>query len=271
MPCAPKTMPSVLSVAGSDSSGGAGIQADVKTIAAHHLYAQTVITAITAQNTTGVQAVFALDPDLVEAQIHSVFQDIRPDAVKVGMLPNAAVVQAVVRALERNNAAHVVVDPVMVATSGSSLSSDEAVLALKEHLIPRALLLTPNLQEASVLAGFSLSTTQQVQDAARAILQMGPRAVLIKGGHFESQQSCARDYLLTSDGQGVWICGERISNPNTHGTGCTLSSAIACGLALGHDLETSVRNAKKYLTQALRAQLNLGRGSGPLDHLWMLP
>lgn len=266
-----KDMPSVLSVAGSDSSGGAGIQADVKTIAAHHLFAQTAITAVTAQNTLGVQMAVALDPDLVEAQIDAVFQDIRPAAVKIGMLPTAQVVRAVACALERNGAQNLVVDPVMVATSGSSLASHEAVEALRECLVPRSSVLTPNLHEASVLSGISIKTASQVQDAARTILRMGPGAVLVKGGHLDDQPSRADDYLLFPDGRGVWVTGERISNPNTHGTGCTLSSAIACGLARGLDVEHSVRNAKEYLTQALRAQLDLGRGSGPLDHLWMLP
>ncbi|MDO4503194.1 MAG: bifunctional hydroxymethylpyrimidine kinase/phosphomethylpyrimidine kinase [Coriobacteriia bacterium] len=263
-------MPSVLSVAGSDSSGGAGIQADIKAIAAHHLFAQTAVTAITAQNTLGVSAVQALSPELVEAQIDAVFQDIRPDAVKVGMIPTAEVAQAVARALERNGAKNVVVDPVMVATSGSSLTTDAAVLALREHLVPRALVLTPNLQEAQVLAGMDISSREEVEQAARIILELGPRAVLVKGGHFAADQPNADDYLLLASGQDLWIAGERISNPNTHGTGCTLSSAIACGLARGLDVEQAVRGAKEYLTNALRAQLDLGKGSGPLDHLYML-
>lgn len=264
-------MLSVLSIAGSDSSGGAGIQADIKTIAAHHLFAQTAITALTAQNTLGVAAVHAVPPSMVQDQIDAVYADIRPHAVKVGMLSDPQVVKAVAAALVRNNATNIVLDPVMVATSGSALSSNESVAALVEHLAPMAAVLTPNLQEAQVLARMTIDSPEAVEKAAQAILALGSESVLVKGGHFAPESTQASDYLIVRNAGGCWIEGPRVNNPNTHGTGCTLSSAIACGLAKGAGIRQAVEDAKRYLTRALQANLNLGSGSGPLDHLWMLP
>ena len=260
-------MKSVLSIAGSDSSGGAGIQADIKTIEAHHLFAQTAITALTAQNTTGVYGVLEVEPTFVEQQIDVVFDDIRPDAVKIGMVSSATIVDAIVAALVRNGATNIVVDPVMVATSGAELSSDTAVVALREKLIPLATVITPNIPEAEVLFGATIDSPQAQEDAARAIAQATGVAVLVKGGHGAND---ANDVLGRPDGSVTWFNGERIDTGNTHGTGCTLSSAIACGLAVGLSLEQSIDRAKRYLTGALAAGLDLGKGSGPMDHMWQL-
>ena len=258
-------MKSVLSIAGSDSSGGAGIQADVKTIQAHHLFAQTAITALTAQNTTGVYGVLDIDPAFVKRQIDVVFDDIRPDAVKIGMVSSPAIVEAIVEALVSNNAENIVVDPVMVATSGSELSSNEAVVALRERLIPLATVITPNMPEAEVLFGASFEGRAGQERAAVAIARETGVAVLVKGCHGEND---ANDVLARPDGTVTWFEGERIETSNTHGTGCTLSSAIACGLAVGKTLEESVASAKNYITGALSAGLDIGRGSGPMDHMW---
>lgn len=258
-------MKSVLSIAGSDSSGGAGIQADIKTIQAHHLFAQTAITALTAQNTTGVYGVLDVDPAFVEQQIDVVFDDIRPDAVKIGMVSSPAIVDAIVAALIRNGATNIVVDPVMVATSGSELSSDEAVVALREKLIPLATVITPNMPEAEVLFGAHVENAADQERAAIEIARATGVAVLVKGGHGEND---ANDVLARPDGTIAWFEGERVDTANTHGTGCTLSSAIACGLAVGKPLEEAVKSAKDYITGALSAGLDLGRGSGPMDHMW---
>ena len=269
---------SVLSIAGSDSSGGAGIQADIKTIQAMGLFAQTAITAITAQNTMGVTAVHDIPLDIVKAQIDAVFADIRPDAVKIGMVSSADIAQVIGEALSEHDAEHVVVDPVMVATSGSALAADGAVEGMRTHLFPHAELITPNLSEAQVLAGFEILTAADALRAAQAIAGTCGAAVLIKGGHGlagtghteDEAGSCADDLLYLPDGTARWFLGQRVDNPNTHGTGCTLSSAIASGLALGCDLVEAVGNAKGYITHALEAQLDLGRGSGPLDHFWAM-
>ncbi len=258
-------MKSVLTIAGSDSSGGAGIQADIKTIAAHGLFAQSAITALTAQNTTGVYGVHDVPPPFVAQQIDVVFSDIRPDAVKIGMVSSAGIVDAIAEALARNEAANIVVDPVMVATSGSELASNEAVITLREKLIPLATVITPNIPEAEALFGGRIATRDEQEQAACAIARATGVAVLVKGGHGEND---ANDVLALPNGGLTWFEGERIDNPNTHGTGCTLSSAIACGLAAGLTLEDSIAQAKRYITGALAAQLNLGRGSGPLDHMW---
>lgn len=260
-----RSMESVLTIAGSDSSGGAGIQADIKTIGAHHLFAQSVITALTAQNTTGVYGIFDIPPDFVAKQIDVVFDDIRPDAVKIGMVSSSDIVAAIVDRLKANDARNIVVDPVMVATSGSNLSSDEAVLTLRRELIPLADVITPNIPEAEVLSGFSIKSGGDQEQAAKCIMQECGVAVLVKGGHGEND---ANDVLVLPSGEIVWFYAPRINNPNTHGTGCTLSSAIACGLAVGKDVPDAVRDAKAYLAGALAAQLNLGRGAGPLDHFW---
>ncbi len=258
-------MKSVLSIAGSDSSGGAGIQADIKTIEAHLLFAQTAITALTAQNTTGVYGVLDIDPEFVAQQIRVVFDDIRPDAVKIGMVSSPQIVDAIADALVECGATNIVVDPVMVATSGSELSSDGAVAALRERLIPLATVITPNIPETRVLSGKAVTSRSEQEEAARAIAHDAGVAVLAKGGHGEND---ANDVLVLPDGSVRWFEGERIATGNTHGTGCTLSSAIACGLAEGLSLEDSVLRAKGYVTGALGAGLDLGRGSGPLDHMW---
>ena len=258
-------MKSVLSIAGSDSSGGAGIQADIKTIQAHHLFAQTAITALTAQNTTGVYGVLDVEPAFVAQQIDVVFEDIRPDAVKIGMVSSPMIVDAIVDALVRNGATNIVVDPVMVATSGSELSSNEAVVALREKLIPLATVITPNMPEAEVLFGAHIENAADQERAAVEIARATDVAVLVKGGHGEND---ANDVLARPDGTVTWFEGERVDTANTHGTGCTLSSAIACGLAVGKPLEEAVKSAKDYITGALSAGLDLGHGSGPMDHMW---
>lgn len=260
-----KTIEAVLSIAGSDSSGGAGIQADVKTIAAHGLFAETAITALTAQNTLGVTGVVAVDPAFVAAQIDAVFEDIRPAAVKIGMVSSAAIIEAVACALERHGARNIVVDPVMVATSGARLIDEEAVRALKERLLPLADIATPNLPEAAALCGFAVDDEASMERAARTLVAAGRGGVLVKGGHAAAS---ADDVLVQPDGALTWLRAPRIATPNTHGTGCTLSSAIACGLARGWTMEQAVRSAKDYVTGALAAGLDLGRGSGPLDHMW---
>lgn len=258
-------MKSVLTIAGSDSSGGAGIQADIKTIAAHHLFAQSAITALTAQNTTGVYGVHDVPSEFVAQQIDVVFDDIRPDAVKIGMVSSAKIVEAIADALVRNDACNIVVDPVMVATSGSDLASGEAVIALREKLMPLATVATPNIPESQVLSGIAIENESDQEEAACRIAAEIGCATLVKGGHGMHD---ANDVLAYADGRTAWLEGERIDNPNTHGTGCTLSSAIACGLATGLTLENAVKQAKAYLEGALKAGLDLGRGSGPLDHMW---
>lgn len=260
-------IPSVISIAGSDSSGGAGIQADIKTISAHRLYASTAITALTAQNTTGVFAVQEATPQMVAAQIDAVFSDIRPDAVKVGMVSSAAIITVIAERLKHWQATNIVVDPVMVATSGASLLATDAVEALRNTLLPLATVLTPNLPEAQVLTGrdIDVADSAAVEQAASRIAQLGCRAVLLKGGH-ASGQAEARD-LLYHDGNYVWLNAPWVGTINTHGTGCTLSSAIACGLAAGLPLEQAVRSAKAYVSAALSTGLDLGQGTGPLNHL----
>lgn len=260
-------IPAVLSIAGSDSSGGAGIQADIKTIASHKLYAETVITALTAQNTLGVQGVLPVEAAFIGAQMDSVFADIRPDAVKIGMVPTPEAAEAIAVGLEKAQAAHVVLDPVMVATSGATLADSPAVEAIVAHLLPLAEIVTPNIPEAEVLAGASIATREDRETAARAIqdkMQAG-KWVLIKGGH---AADTADDLLLTEHGRCVWLHHKLIDTPNTHGTGCTLSSAIACGLASGFDVQASVSKAKQYVTGALECDPGMGRGCGPLDHMW---
>ena len=261
-----KEIPSVLSIAGSDSSGGAGVQADIKTIQAFGLFAQTAITALTAQNTTGVYGVQDVDALFVRRQIDVVFQDIRPDAVKIGMVSSADIANAVADGLQANGACGIVLDPVMVSTSGSALMADETVKTLVERLFPMADLLTPNLPEAEMLAGMRIDSEDDMLRAAKAIhANMRPDAyVLVKGGHLARS---ANDLLFGAD-SAEWICGKRIETQNSHGTGCSLSSAIACGLACGHPMSQSVREAKAYLTGALMHDPQLGKGNGPLDHMW---
>lgn len=258
-------MHTVLTIAGSDCSGGAGIQADIKTIAAHDLYAMSAITALTAQNTTGVYGIMEVTPEFLENQLTCIFEDIFPDAVKIGMVSSPELIHVISAGLKRYRARHIVVDPVMVSTSGSSLLKDEAEEALVKELLPLAEVITPNIPEAGRLSGMEIRTPEDMQEAARRISEHCPAAVLIKGGH---DTNTAND-LLYHEGRGSWFYGERIHNPNTHGTGCTLSSAIASNLALGATLEESVARAKEYISGALRQQLDLGAGSGPLDHMYL--
>ncbi len=261
-----KKMKTALTIAGSDSSGGAGIQADIKTMTVNGVYAMSVITALTAQNTTGVRSVMNVTPEFLEEQMDCVFTDLRPDAVKIGMLPSAELMRAVAGKLREYGAIRIVVDPVMVATSGSRLMEEDAVQVMKEELFPLADVITPNLPEAEVLSGRTIVTEQEMEDAAAWIGQTCRTAVLLKGGH---QRNDAND-LLYRDGSLRWFRGKRIMNPNTHGTGCTLSSAIAANLAKGFSLEESVERAKEYLSGALADQLDLGKGSGPVNHAFPL-
>ena len=255
-------MKTALTIAGSDSSGGAGIQADLKTMIANGVYAMTAITALTAQNTTGVQGIFEVTPEFLEQQIDSVFTDIRPDAVKIGMVSSVGLIESIAKKLKQYEAENIVVDPVMVATSGSRLISEDAIGALKELLLPMATVLTPNIPEAEVLSGMEVKTADDMIAAAKYISETYHCAVLCKGGH---QLNDAND-LLYRNGDYKWFNGKRIDNPNTHGTGCTLSSAIASNLAKGYDLDTAVERAKAYVSGALAAMLDLGQGSGPMDH-----
>lgn len=259
-------MKKVLSIAGSDSSGGAGIQADIKTIMAHHMYAMTAITVLTAQNTTGVYGIAEVDRCFVENQIDCVFTDIDPDAVKIGMVYSADIITSIAKKLIQYQASNIVLDPVMVATSGGKLLSDDSIETLKKELLPLAKLITPNIPEAECLCGFEISSKAAMVKAAKAIATGYHGSILIKGGHLSD---CADDFLyVQNEGatEEVWFAGVRIANPNTHGTGCTLSSAIACNLAAGDEIKRAVKKGKDYVSQALAANLNLGQGSGPLDH-----
>lgn len=257
-------MKKILTIAGSDCSGGAGIQADIKTIAAQGMYAMSVITSLTAQNTTGVYDVLDVPAEFVARQIDCIFTDIRPDAVKIGMVSNPEIIATIVQKLKQYEAENIVVDPVMVSTSGSNLLKKEAMEALCQKLLPLARVITPNLPEAEALSGQSVHDRASCVEAAEKISQLLPGAVLIKGGHLIN----TADDFLYDQGRQVWFAGEKIDNSNTHGTGCTLSSAIACGLAAGLDLSAAIEQAKEYISGALRAQLNLGAGSGPLDHMY---
>jgi hydroxymethylpyrimidine/phosphomethylpyrimidine kinase len=263
-----------LTIAGSDSSGGAGIQADLKTFAALGVYGASVITALTAQNTQGVTAIHDPPPEFITAQIDAVFADLRITAVKIGMLSRAGAIEAVAAGLMRHRAEKIVLDPVMVATSGSHLLAPDAVDALRRKLIPRALLVTPNLPEAAALTGTGLARDeQQMEGQAHEILSLGARNVLIKGGHAEGEESVD---LLIGQGDAVRFAAKRVPTQNTHGSGCTLSSAIAAGLAKGLTLADAVREAKAYVTAALASadRLEIGRGPGPLNHFhqfWRTP
>ena len=259
-------MKKVLTIAGSDSSGGAGIQADIKTIAAHQMYAMSAITALTAQNTTGVYGIMEATPEFVAQQLDCIFTDIRPDSVKIGMVSNSSIIEVIVEKLKEYKAEKIVVDPVMVSTSGSRLLSDEAKEALIQKLLPLGTVITPNIPETEVLCGFEVKNEEDMIRAAQKIAESFSGAILVKGGHLVND---AVD-LLYADGKINWFSSERVNNPNTHGTGCTLSSAIACNLAAGCSLTDSIRNAKAYLTGALAAMLDLGKGSGPLDHTYWI-
>jgi hydroxymethylpyrimidine/phosphomethylpyrimidine kinase len=257
-------MKTVLTIAGSDCSGGAGIQADIKTITAHGLYAMSAITALTAQNTTGVYGISEVSADFLTNQLDCVFTDIFPNAVKIGMVSDKPLISAIAQALKQYKAENVVLDPVMVSTSGSRLMAEDASDCLIRELMPLADIITPNLMEAEVLSGVAIDDKTDAVRAADIIADSFDGAVLIKGGHSIG----GSDDLLYINGNAVWIEGERIENPNTHGTGCTLSSAIASNLALGVPMEDAVRAAKEYITGAIAAQLDLGKGRGPLNHIY---
>ena len=259
-------MKTALSIAGSDSSGGAGIQADLKTMTLNGVFAMSAVTALTAQNTTGVTGILEATPAFLAQQIDAVFEDIRPDAVKIGMVSSKNLIEVIADRLTTHKAANVVVDPVMVATSGARLLEPGAVEALKEKLLPLATVVTPNIPEAAILSGISIRTPADMEAAARRISEKWGCAVLCKGGHNVND---AND-LLWADGKAQWFAGSRIDNPNTHGTGCTLSSAIAANLAKGYSLTQSVERSKAYISGALAAMLDLGKGRGPMNHAFDL-
>lgn len=255
-------MRTALTIAGSDSSGGAGIQADIKTMMANGVFAMSAITALTAQNTTGVEAILNATPEFLGQELDCIFTDIYPDAVKIGMVSDKELICMIAAKLKQYDAKNVVVDPVMVATSGARLISEDAIETLKAELFPLAKILTPNIPETEELTGIKITSAADMEAAAKKISETYHCAVLCKGGH---KLNDAND-LIWSEGKGRWFSGKRIDNPNTHGTGCTLSSAIASNLAKGFDLETSVERAKDYISGALAAMLDLGKGSGPMDH-----
>lgn len=259
-------MKTALTIAGSDSSGGAGIQADIKTMTMNGVFAMSAVTALTAQNTVGVTGIMEVTPDFLGEQIDAVFTDIRPDAVKIGMVSSEGLILKIAEKLRFYKAENIVVDPVMVATSGAKLMADNGLKALEKELLPLASVITPNIPEAEILADMKITTADDMVNAAEKISSKYSCAVLCKGGHSLND---AND-LLYSDGRYRWICGKRIDNPNTHGTGCTLSSAIAANLAKNFTLEDSVIRAKEYISCALAAMLNLGKGSGPMNHAFDL-
>jgi hydroxymethylpyrimidine/phosphomethylpyrimidine kinase len=258
-------MKKVLTIAGSDCSGGAGIQADIKTMTVHKVYAMSAVTALTAQNTTGVYGISEARPEFVGQQLDCIFTDIIPDAVKTGMVSNTEIIKVIAEKLRYYQAKNIVVDPVMVSTSGNKLLSGNAVESVISNLFPIADIITPNIPEAETICGMKINDANDMLNAARKIARMLNGSVLLKGGHLDDT---AND-LLYMNGEAIWIYGERIDNPNAHGTGCTLSSAIACNLANGLGMVESVREAKKYISGALTANLDLGKGSGPLNHFYL--
>lgn len=259
-------MKTALSIAGSDSCGGAGIQADLKTMTMNGVYAMTAITALTAQNTIGVREIYDVSPEFLSCQIEAVFEDIYPDAVKIGMVSSAELIKIIAIQLKRFKAKNIVLDPVMIATSGSRLIDEDAVEMLKSHLIPIADVITPNIPEGEILSGMKIKDHKDMLTAAERISSESGCAVLLKGGHSSTDASD----LLFENGNAKWFEGRKIDNPNTHGTGCTLSSAIAANLANGYTLEISVKRAKEYISGAIKSGLNLGKGSGPIDHAYIL-
>ena len=259
-------MKTALTIAGTDPSGGAGIQADIKTMTANGVFATCAVTALVAQNTTGVKSIVECTPDFLAEELDCVFTDIFPDAVKTGMVSSIPLIRVIAAKLKEYGAKNLVVDPVMVATSGSRLLRDDAMQALTEQLLPLAEVVTPNIPEAEILSGLVITDAAGMEAAARKISEQYGCSVLCKGGHKVNDA----DDLLWRNGSGKWFRGERIHNPNTHGTGCTLSSAIASNLAKGYDLDTSVERAKEYISGCLSAMLDLGRGSGPMNHMHKL-
>lgn len=259
-------MNTALTIAGSDSCGGAGIQADIKTMTAHGVYAMSAITALTAQNTTGVSDIMEVTPEFLGKQLDMVFEDIFPDAMKTGMVATSELIKVIADKVKYYNAKNLVIDPVMVATSGSKLISNDAIGTLKSELLPLATVITPNIPEAEVLADIKIENEDDMIQAAKIIYETYGCAVLCKGGH---QINDAND-LLYRDGNYKWFKGKRINNPNTHGTGCTLSSAIASNLAKGENLDDAVLYAKNYISKALEAMLDLGKGSGPMNHAFAI-
>lgn len=257
-------MRAALTIAGSDSSGGAGIQADIKTMTAHGVYAMSAITALTAQNTTGVTGILNADAHFLGMQLDSVFTDIYPDAVKTGMIASPEQVEVIAQKLKEYEAKNIVVDPVMIATSGSCLANQDTVEAMKKELFSLAIVITPNLSEAQILSEIEIRNAEDMVKAAKIIYDKFGCAVLCKGGHAKDN---AND-LLYENGNLYWFNGKRIKNENTHGTGCTLSSAIAANLALGKSLKEAIEASKQYITGALEAGLNLGKGNGPLNHMY---
>ncbi len=259
-------MKTVLTIAGSDCSGGAGIQADLKTITVHGLYGESVITALTAQNTMGVADIMPVPPKFLEEQLECVFTDIVPDAVKIGMIPGLPQMEVLQSILKKYQPENVVMDPVMVSTSGSKLMELEALSFYQKYLLPMADIFTPNMPEAEWLLNRSIATREERTEAAEELASHYPGAVLLKGGHDKTQA----DDLLLTEGKKVWFSQKKIANPNTHGTGCTLSSAIACNMAEGYGIEESVGRAKEYVTGAIEAGLNLGKSNGPLNHMYLI-
>lgn len=255
-------MRTALSIAGSDSSGGAGIQADLKTMTMNGVFGMSAVTALTAQNTTGVTGIMEVTPEFLKQQLEAVFEDIFPDAVKIGMVSNGELIRVIGECLKKYGAKNIVADPVMVATSGSKLMKTEAIAILQKEIFPLADLVTPNIPEAEILAGIPIKNVEDMKRAAKIIGDAHGCAVLVKGGHSLND---AND-LLYQNGTYRWFEGKRINNPNTHGTGCTLSSAIAANLAKGFSMENSVERAKEYISGALEAMLDLGKGSGPMNH-----
>ena len=265
-------MKTALTIAGSDSSGGAGIQADIKTMTANGVYAMSAVTALTAQNTTGVTKIMEVTPEFLEEEIADVVTDIFPDAVKTGMVSSSPLIETISFCIKKFKLKNIVVDPVMVATSGAKLISDDAMASLKKNLLPLADLITPNIPEAQVLSGMEISTEEDMEKAAEFIYGEYGCSVLIKGGHNTND---ANDFLYgktdaSSAASGKWFFGKRIDNSNTHGTGCTLSSAIASNFAKGKSLVQSVESAKNYISLALAAMLDLGKGSGPMNHAFAI-
>lgn len=256
-------MNTALTIAGSDSSGGAGIQADLKTMLANHVYGMSAITALTAQNTTGVTDIMEVTPEFLAEQLDSIFTDIKPDAVKTGMVSSSQLIDIIADKLREHKAVNIVVDPVMVATSGAKLICDDAMETLKKKLLTLATVITPNIPEGEVLAGMKITSKEDMVTAAEKISNTYGCSVLLKGGHSLND---ANDLLVEQGKEPVWFMGRRIANTNTHGTGCTLSSAIASNLAKGKSLEEAVKGAKNYISGALAAGLDLGKGSGPMDH-----